>query len=70
MDLDVYLIFLYLAEIIVESFGSCPAIIFKILTQSSTFLVKIPGTSMEFTSGINPEREINPYVGFKPIIPQ
>lgn len=37
---------------------------------SSTHLVRIPGTSMEFTRGMRPWREISPYVGFKPTTPQ
>lgn len=65
-----HLIFLYGLVSDVESFGSKPAITFKILTQSSTVLVNIPGTSIELTSGINPNLETKPYVGFKPITPQ
>lgn len=54
----------------VESFGSKPAIAFSTATESSTVLVKIPGTSIEFTNGIKPQRDTNPYVGFKPTTPQ
>lgn len=44
--------------------------IFNIIAQSSTDLVNIPGTSMEFTKGINPYLETKPYVGFNPTNPQ
>lgn len=54
----------------VASFESGPAIVFKIATQSSTVRVNIPGTSIEFTSGMRPCRDTKPYVGFNPIKPQ
>lgn len=44
----------------VESFGSNPAIWFKTVTQSETFLVRIPGTSIELTNGIRPNLETKP----------
>lgn len=40
------------------------------VAASSTHLAKMPGTSIEFTSGIRPWRETRPYVGFKPTTPQ
>lgn len=54
----------------VASFESGPAIVFNIVTQSSTVRVNIAGTSIEFTNGIKPCRDTKPYVGFNPINPQ
>lgn len=44
--------------------------VLKTETTPSTSFDKIPGTSIEFTSGIRPYLETRPYVGLYPIIPQ
>ena len=53
-----------------ESFSSCPAIIFNKIALSLTSFVIGPIWSSDDANATNPYLETSPYVGFNPTTPQ